>query len=122
MKIFQRSVKDSNDGIDSSVIIYISKGDSAVCGRHLKVGTRFAADILELAISQIAQNRIGLLILAIGELGDVIENVAAGDEQIFPAIIIEIEDSVSPSRHSASHCQLSGKRLLHELAATHVTK
>ena len=43
--------------------------------------------ILELPISQIAQNGVGFFVLAIGELSDVIQNVASGYEQILPPVI-----------------------------------
>jgi len=97
VEISQRAVQNCNHRIYASVIIYVSKGDSAMWRGQLEVGAGLAADVLEFAVSQIAQNRVGLFILAIAKLRNVIENVAAGDEQVLPSVVVEIEDSVSPS-------------------------
>ena len=87
-----------------------------MCRGFLEIGAGVGAHILKLAVAQIAEDRVRLFVLAVGKHRDVVENVAARDEQVLPAVVVEIEDAVRPSGHVARAQQVRLEGPLPELA------
>ena len=69
--------------------------------RYLEIGAGSSAHILKLAISQVAEDGVGLFVFPVRELSDVVQHIAARHEQVLPPVVIKIENPISPSGHSS---------------------
>src|ERR1051326_373151 len=98
VKQLYRPIQHRDHSIDVSVIIDVSKGDSAVRSGSGEVGPCFGTYIFEFAIAEVAEHGIRPGILAFGnQTTDIVQNVRACDEQVLPSIVVEVKDSVSPA-------------------------
>ncbi len=97
---FHFAAQYGDDHVDTTVVVNVPERDTAMGGFDLEIRAARLAGVLELPISKTAEDRVGFPVVAHGdEFTDVVENVGAGDEQIFPAVVVEVEDAVAPARH-----------------------
>ena len=83
--------------------------------RHLQVGA--GTDFREFSVPPIAKDGIRLRISPPGNRrAHVIQNIRSRDEQILPAVVVEIENPISPSRHVLGGMKLAGFGHVHEVA------
>src|SRR5207302_3856294 len=79
--------------VDLAVVVEVAKGDAARQVRLLEIGAAALRDLLELA-GLVAQQHGSL---AAGGAGRIADGVAVGDEQVFPAVMIEVEKAGAPA-------------------------
>ena len=98
VKQLHRTVQHRDDHVDVAVIVEVSESDSTVRGVLRKIGAGAGTHILKLAVAQIAKDRIRLRVLALGnQAADIVENIGARHKQVLPAIVVEVDDPVSPA-------------------------
>jgi hypothetical protein len=83
--------------IDPSVTIEIAEGRAAMPGSSLKIISRKVADIDEAASARVCQYAVGLAGAALRESLHVVVDGSARGEQVFVAIVVEVEDSGAPA-------------------------
>src|SRR5690349_22514253 len=82
-----------------SVVEQVAHDGDTIRFRDLHVRTGLFRYVGKTHLAQITKNGVRLGVCAIGELSYVVENIAAGHEEILQAIIVEIGDSIGPSGH-----------------------
>src|SRR5438046_5614457 len=70
-------------------------------GSLLQIRPGLTADVLKFAVPKVPEDRVGFLVLEERHLRDVVVHVAARDQEILPSVVIEIRNTVRPSRHLA---------------------
>src|SRR5207245_10978835 len=80
-----------------AVVIEIGDGGSAVRFGRGRAEAGLGRDVLERAASRVEKKRVVQLVPPGFELLDQIVDVGAGDEQVFPAVVVEIRERGAPS-------------------------
>src|SRR5215472_15640035 len=99
VKILHRTVQHSHNCIDAAVVVDVAECNAAMGRGLLEIRACIRAGIPKLSIAEIAKDGIWFRIRAIGSQSDIVEDVSTRDEEILPAVVVEIEDPVGPSRH-----------------------
>ena len=92
---FRRLTKGANDHVDFSIVIKVRKGAAAV--RTRKIKARFQRNVAERAVSKIREETVGLFVVRGSKKINQVVDVGVGREQVFPAVIVEIEEAVAPA-------------------------
>src|SRR5215469_14186334 len=89
-----------NNRVDSTVIVKVAESHATMRGFELEIWPSRSADILELTLPKIPEDRVRLFVTAARvQQADVVHYVRTGDKQVFPAVVVEVEDAISPARH-----------------------
>src|SRR5262252_4915840 len=90
-----RLTESAHDHIDFSVVVKIGKGASPVCARKIKAS--FDRYIAERSVPEIGEETVGLLVVRGSKKIDQVVHIGICGEQVLPAIIVEIEETVAPA-------------------------
>src|ERR1700744_5985618 len=101
MKQLDLAVQQSNYGIDAPVIIDVAEGDAPMRPGHKKIGSGAIAHFLEASVAEVSKDRVSFEVsLAGNRFLDVVHHIGTRNEQVLLAVVVEIEDAVSPARHA----------------------
>src|SRR5690242_6894061 len=116
-------LKRRNDNVDLAVVVEVREGAPAMRTRRLKILARLSRCVLEGPISNIRKNGVWLFIFRGLEHFYVVVNVRARSKEVFPSIIVQVEEARAPSaalyRESGEARAVSR---VFEQTATEVTK
>src|SRR5215472_3354972 len=89
MKDLYLTAQSRDDGIDTPVVVEISECCTTMHAFELEVRPGRCAGFFELPASQVTEDGVRLWIPPIGhQFADVVHDVGASDEQVFPPVII----------------------------------
>src|SRR5258707_14748140 len=88
-------VQMADHGVDAAVVIEIAEGHTAGDVLGLEVRAPLSGDGLEFAAARVAQQYRPLC--ALGLAGRVADGVPVDDEQVLPAMMVQVEESRSPA-------------------------
>ena len=98
---FDGLVETGDDGVDASGVEDVAKGRAAMCAGNLEAGPCAGTDVLKLAVAEIAEDGVGLRVGLRGDgLLNVVHDVGASDEEVLPAVIVEVVNAVAPTGHA----------------------
>jgi hypothetical protein len=98
---FDGLIEAADDNINAAGVKDIAEGRATMRTRELKARAGAGADILELSIAEIAEDGVGLGVgLRRDGLLNVVHDIGASDEEVFPSVVVEVVDSVAPAGHA----------------------
>src|ERR1700722_912409 len=88
--------------VHAAVVVEISESYASMSSLQLEVCSSGGADILEFPVPEVSENRIWLGVppVRIDKI-DVVDHIRTGDKQVLPAVVVKVEDPISPSGHSS---------------------
>src|ERR1019366_1775753 len=90
-----------HDKIGAAIVIEIAIRQTTMARRTREIRAGSGAGVFELPLSQNSEDGIRFRVAKVFGVGlDVVHDVAAGHEQILPAVVIQIGGSVRPTGHS----------------------
>ena len=113
----RRGVHVDDDDLGTAVAIHVADGESAGRAGRFEGGTGSLCDVFESAVAEVPVHE-GLLQIAISD-GRAIDfgiDVAVGDDEVFPAIVVEIDKSDSPAEEMIGGEAGALRDVLEELA------
>src|SRR5580704_4100396 len=94
-------VETGDHGINAACVEDVSEGRAAMGAGNLEGRAGVGTGIFELAVAEVAKDGVGLGVGLGGDgLLDVIHHVGAGDEEVLPAIVVEVVGAVAPAGHA----------------------
>ena len=114
MEELRRTVDDGNDGVDAAVIVKIGERHAAMHGGALKFRAGAGGDVFETLASEVAKNTIGQCRIA-AEVAIQLRKMREGEEQVFPAVVVEVVHAEAPAGKLArAHQQAGALRIVFE--------
>ena len=93
-----RSVDAIDDEVEIAVVVEIAEGTAARGGGSRNSGAGVKRDVFEVAVAQIAIEKLALRIAGFGgELFDFGIDVAVADEDVGPTVVVKIEEAAAPA-------------------------
>jgi hypothetical protein len=113
-------LKAADDDVDTTSVEDITERRAAMCTGDLKRSAGTGTDVLEFAAAKIAKDAIWFRVgLRRDSLLYVVHYVGARDEEILPAVVVEIVDAVAPAGHPIRElAKAAGDRSICENIAT----
>jgi len=100
MKQLRGAAQLGYDQIDAAIVIEIAIRQTAMGRGAHKIRSGGGAYVFEPPVSQIAEDRVRLRVMKMPGHGvDVVHDVAAGHEQVLPAVVIQIGGAIRPAGH-----------------------
>src|SRR5256885_8104868 len=94
----RRSVDAIDDEVEIAVIVEIAEGTTARGGGSRNSSAGVERDVFEVAVAQIAIEKLSLRIASFGgELFDFGIDVAVADEDVGPTVVVKIEKAAAPA-------------------------
>src|SRR6201998_259059 len=94
-------VETGDDGVDAAGVEDVPKGRAAMCTGDLDGVSGAGADVLALAVAEIAEDGIGLRVGLGGDgLLNVVHDIGTSDKEILPAIVVKVVNAVAPAGHA----------------------
>ena len=94
MKNLRWPIQHRHNSIHPPIIIQIAHRRTSMRSRHLKTRSSGSRHILKLAIAQVPEHRVRLLILPGRKQRHIVHHIRPCNKQIFPPIVIQIDDRI----------------------------
>ena len=114
-----------DDDVDVAVVVEIGEGRAAAGGRGRDRRTETLRDVLEASVAEVAVDDLALLVARLGlEPLDLGIDVAVDEEEIEPAVVVEIDEADAPAEPARVEADAGGERAVvaEALAAVRVQR
>ena len=106
-----RVVQVVDDDVDVAVVVEVGKGGAAAGLRRRHRRAELLGDVGEAPVAEVAIDDFALLVAGFGlELPHLGIDVAVDEEQIEPAIAVEIEEADAPAKPARVEAEAAGER------------